>query len=114
VQGGTVFIDPGYRYTKIVSDNPVQSLLIGGDLGFNQFRIGRGCLVLMGHPMEGPTFRSARNTRRARYTRSTFPDSTLRCSASITRRPTTASSAVTRSGFRPSRTQSRKYRISAS
>ena len=42
MQGGTVFIDPGYRYTKIVSDNPVQSLLIGGDLGFNQFRIGVG------------------------------------------------------------------------
>jgi hypothetical protein len=42
VQGGAVFIDLGYRYTKIVSDNPVQSLLTGGDLGFNQFRIGAG------------------------------------------------------------------------
>jgi hypothetical protein len=25
-----------------VSDNPVQSILTGGDLGFNQFRIGVG------------------------------------------------------------------------
>ncbi len=42
LQGGPVFIDLGYRFTKVVSDNPVQSLLTGGDLRVNQFRAGLG------------------------------------------------------------------------
>ncbi len=42
LQGGPVFIDLGYRYTKVVSSNPVQSVLTGGDLGVNQFRVGVG------------------------------------------------------------------------
>ncbi len=42
LQGGPLFIDLGYRYTKIVSDNPVQSVLTGGDLGVIQFSVGVG------------------------------------------------------------------------
>jgi hypothetical protein len=42
LQGGPLVVDFGYRYTKLMSDNPVQSLLAGGDLGVNQFRVGIG------------------------------------------------------------------------
>jgi opacity protein-like surface antigen len=35
-------VDVGYRYTKVLSENPVQSLLSGGDLSVNQFRVGVG------------------------------------------------------------------------
>jgi hypothetical protein len=42
LQGGPLIVDVGYRYTKVLSENPVQSLLSGGDLSVNQFRVGVG------------------------------------------------------------------------
>jgi opacity protein-like surface antigen len=41
-QGGPVFLDIGYRYKKILAGDSLQSLLTGGDISVNQFRIGAG------------------------------------------------------------------------
>jgi len=42
VQGGPVFLDVGYRYKKILSNDTLQSFLNGGDISISQFRIGAG------------------------------------------------------------------------
>ena len=42
VQGGPVFLDLGYRYSKIFAGNSLQGLLVGGDVSVNQVRIGVG------------------------------------------------------------------------
>lgn len=42
IQGGPVFLDLGYRYKKILSSDSLQSLLSGGDISVNQFRVGAG------------------------------------------------------------------------
>jgi len=42
LQTGPVFVDIGYRFNKILSNNVVQSALAGGDLGAHQFRLGLG------------------------------------------------------------------------
>ncbi|HEX2457408.1 MAG TPA: hypothetical protein VHI99_27160 [Vicinamibacterales bacterium] len=42
VQGGPVFLDLGYRYSKIFAGNSLQGLLVGGDVSVNQVRIGAG------------------------------------------------------------------------
>lgn len=42
VQGGPVFLDLGYRYKKIMAGDSLQSLITGGDLNVNQFRVGVG------------------------------------------------------------------------
>jgi hypothetical protein len=42
VQGGSVFLDLGYRYKKILAGDSLQGLLTGGDIGINEARIGVG------------------------------------------------------------------------
>ena len=42
VQGGPVFLDLGYRYKKILAGDSLQSILTGGDIDVNEFRIGAG------------------------------------------------------------------------
>jgi opacity protein-like surface antigen len=42
VQGGPVFVDVGYRYKKILSDNSLQSFITGGNFSVNQVRLGVG------------------------------------------------------------------------
>jgi opacity protein-like surface antigen len=42
VQGGPLFLDLGYRYSKIFAGNSLQGLLVGGDVSVNQVRIGAG------------------------------------------------------------------------
>ena len=42
VQGGPMFFDVGYRYNKIFAGDSLQGLLVGGDVGVNQVRIGAG------------------------------------------------------------------------
>jgi len=42
VQGGPVFLDLGYRYSKIFAGGSLQGLLVGGDVSVNQVRIGAG------------------------------------------------------------------------
>jgi hypothetical protein len=42
IQGGPVFLDLGYRYKKILASDSLQSILTGGDISVNQFRVGAG------------------------------------------------------------------------
>ncbi|MEO7192418.1 MAG: hypothetical protein ABI051_15300 [Vicinamibacterales bacterium] len=42
LQGGPVFVDLGYRFQQIRSDNALQSILSGGDLTVSQVRLGVG------------------------------------------------------------------------
>jgi opacity protein-like surface antigen len=42
VQGGPVVVDFGYRYHRIGSGNPLQTVLTGGKLDVQQVRLGVG------------------------------------------------------------------------